>query len=161
MPEIGVQKVTLRPSLSVEQAVRDYRAQPSVEFAEPKAFGTPPYVSGEAALLWSALGTDTSNRVVRDLIEATSDNVGAWVAKGRVNVFDALRRTREAWVDFGYRGERHGTFEKPFNTGAQGISGVIPGTTLYIKAGSTAETARIAKALTIRAYGGTVTLGRN
>jgi thermitase len=120
-----------------------------------------PHVSGEAALLWSALGTGTSNRVIRDLIEATADQVGSWVARGRVNVFDALRRTRETWVDFRYRGERHGTFEKPFSTGVDGISGVVPGTTLYIKAGSTAETMRITRAMTIRAYGGAVILGRN
>lgn len=51
-----------------------------------------PHVAGLAGLLWSYVGGAT-NSVVRQRIENNCDNVGSWVAKGRINVYKALTNT--------------------------------------------------------------------
>lgn len=49
-----------------------------------------PHVAGLAGLLWDKLGTSTNVSMIRNKIETTSNNIGSWVAFGRVNVADAL-----------------------------------------------------------------------
>ena len=67
---------------------------------------------------------------------------------------------RGVYVDFDYTGGENGLFHLPFNTLFEGVNAVDAGRTLNIKAGSTSEKLVLAKAMTLRAYGGTVTLGR-
>jgi hypothetical protein len=64
------------------------------------------------------------------------------------------------WVDFAYSGSENGTFQKPYNTVAEGVSAVPAGGALIIKAGSSSETPTISKGMTIRSYGGAVSIGQ-
>lgn len=65
------------------------------------------------------------------------------------------------WVDFHYVGDlEDGSFEYPFNTFAEGADAVTPGAALRIKSGISSETARVTKAMSIRSFGGPVTIGR-
>jgi hypothetical protein len=65
-------------------------------------------------------------------------------------------------VDFNYGGFfQFGTYIFPYKTTAQGISAVDPGGTIAFKGpASSPETMTIAKAMTLRAVGGAVTIGR-
>ncbi len=49
-----------------------------------------PNVAGLAGLVWSHLGINATNQQVRERIENNTDNVGTFVAKGRVNAYKAL-----------------------------------------------------------------------
>lgn len=49
-----------------------------------------PAVAGLAGLLFSHLGAQTTNVIVRQRIEANCDPVGNWVVKGRINSYRAL-----------------------------------------------------------------------
>ena len=51
-------------------------------------------------------------------------------------------------------------FTKPYNTVAEGADAVTSGGHLRIKAGATAETVTITKAMTVHAYGGNVLIGQ-
>jgi len=66
------------------------------------------------------------------------------------------------WVDFNYTNStQNGTATQPYKTLSQGASAVAAGGTVAIKtAGSSSETLTINKAMTIRAVGGTATVGR-
>lgn len=64
------------------------------------------------------------------------------------------------WVDFYWKGCESGTFSCPFNTLGEGLNAVSYGGHLYVKSGTTPETASITKRMTIQAYGGPVTIGR-
>lgn len=66
----------------------------------------------------------------------------------------------ECWVDFNYTGIEEGTFSRPYNTYAEGVSAVSRGGTLHIKAGQSAETRSVSKPMTIRSYNGNATIGR-
>jgi len=68
----------------------------------------------------------------------------------------------ETWVDFNYAStpSMDGTFLFPFNTFGEGLNDVRPGGTLWIKTGTSPETASTAKPMTLRAYNGPVTIGR-
>lgn len=63
------------------------------------------------------------------------------------------------WVDFAYSGPEDGSFANPYNTVAEGVSYVPVGGVLMIKAGTSAETPTISKAMRIEAFGGAVTIG--
>lgn len=52
-----------------------------------------PAVAGLAGLLWSRLGGGATNSQVRNRIESTTDSVGTWLVKGRVNAQSALTGT--------------------------------------------------------------------
>ncbi len=67
--------------------------------------------------------------------------------------------TGVVWVDFAYVGDENGTFDQPYNTLWEAATYTVGGRTICIKAGSSAETLTITKALTLRACGGTVTIG--
>ncbi len=64
------------------------------------------------------------------------------------------------YVDFDHTGTQNGTFYYPFNTMYEATQ-ALGGDTLYIYAGETDETITITKALTLRAYGGTVVIGQS
>ena len=66
----------------------------------------------------------------------------------------------DTWVDFYYTFVEFGTFGLPFNTLNEGLNFVSYGGNLFIKSGTTPETAYINKRMTIQAYGGPVTIGR-
>jgi len=55
-----------------------------------------PFVAGLAGLLWSKLGKAGSNKKVRSAIENSCDNIGGWIAKGRINVARALSIAQKA-----------------------------------------------------------------
>ncbi|MHC4109996.1 MAG: M12 family metallo-peptidase [Planctomycetota bacterium] len=77
-----------------------------------------------------------------------------------------FRLTRfDIWVDFNHSYPEVGTFALPYNSVFEGVSAIVSGVGaselphLWVKAGSTSETVTISKAMTIRACGGTVTIG--
>lgn len=63
------------------------------------------------------------------------------------------------WVDFGHVGAEDGTPSNPYNTYQEGHNALDPGGLLKINAGSSAETPVMNKPMTVRAAGGTVTIG--
>ena len=65
----------------------------------------------------------------------------------------------DAWVDFAHVGLEFGTETLPFDTMAEGVDAAFPSQTVNLKAGSTSETIRITKPMTLQASGGTVTIG--
>lgn len=64
------------------------------------------------------------------------------------------------WVDFGYSGSETGSFWSPYNTLTEGINAVATGGVVTIKTGVTGGTWTLSKAMTLRAAGGTVTIGQ-
>ena len=68
------------------------------------------------------------------------------------------------WVDFTYNGTEDGTFDRPFNTLAEGIDNVNSGGEIIIKSGITNETFeginKITKPVTIKTYNGMTTIGQ-
>jgi len=84
---------------------------------------------------------------------ATINNSALTVSNFRESTTDVV------WVDFGAGGTENGGFDFPFNTVAEGDSALLSGGTLVIKAGSSSETIRFDKPMTIKAYGGKVTIG--
>lgn len=52
-----------------------------------------PHVAGLAGLLWAKQGAAATAATVRNAIEQNCDNVGTWVAYGRINVAKALGST--------------------------------------------------------------------
>ncbi len=106
---------------------------------------------------------------------------GSWVADARdqsqeynvcpttwcphhIDMYDFCERVTELappalWVDFNYQGVEEGTFDQPYNTLAEAVAVASSGETVAIKPGSSPETLTITKALTIVAFGGTVTIG--
>ena len=67
----------------------------------------------------------------------------------------------DTWVDFNWTGLLElGTFDFPYNTFAEGLTGVSRGGTLRVKAGHSPEAARVAKRMRIESHGGTAKVGR-
>ncbi len=73
----------------------------------------------------------------------------------------------EVWVQFGYAGVPRGTINSPWPTVGTGMSAVYGGAvtpiitpTLWIKAGTTAETPTFNKPMIVRACGGTAVIGQ-
>jgi hypothetical protein len=84
---------------------------------------------------------------------ATINNSSLTVSNFRESTTDVV------WVDFGAGGTENGGFDYPFNTVAEGDSALLSGGTLVIKAGSSSETIRFDKPMTVKAYGGKVRIG--
>lgn len=63
------------------------------------------------------------------------------------------------WVDFQWGGAEAGSQTQPFDTLGEGITTVVTGGTVNIKAGQSTETPRITKPLLLIAVGGTVRIG--
>jgi thermitase len=49
-----------------------------------------PHVAGLVGLIWGRMGLSTTNTLVRQRLELSCDNVGSWVARGRVNALKAM-----------------------------------------------------------------------
>jgi hypothetical protein len=64
------------------------------------------------------------------------------------------------WVHFSYIGTENGSFAQPFNTVTEGVSAVPVSTSLIFKAGASDWTGTVSKGMTMRAFGGPVTIGR-
>ena len=64
------------------------------------------------------------------------------------------------WVHFTYFGTENGSFAQPFNTVPEGVSAVPSGGNLIFKAGASNWTGTITKGMTMRAFGGAVTIGQ-
>lgn len=70
---------------------------------------------------------------------------------------------RGVYVDFNYTGlagAETGLFNQPFNTLNEGVTALDPGGTLSVKAGSSSTTLTWTKAMTVKTFGGPVTIGR-
>jgi Papain family cysteine protease len=70
---------------------------------------------------------------------------------------------RGVYVDFnytGFAGAGIGLFNQPFRTVGEGVSALNSGATLSIKAGSSSATPTLTKAMTVKAFGGPVIIGR-
>lgn len=69
------------------------------------------------------------------------------------------------WVDFSYAGipslPETGEFYAPFNTLSEAVSAAPSGCTIILKPGAVSEVVTVTKPLTLEAYSGPVTLGRN
>jgi C1A family cysteine protease len=96
------------------------------------------------------------------------DNGEAWIAYECSSIgFGANYVTyptgRGVYVDFnynGFAGGERGLFNQPFNTLQEGVNALDPGGTLSVKAGSTSTAITLAKAMTVKVFGGPVTIGR-
>lgn len=71
-----------------------------------------------------------------------------------------IRGDPGVWVDFSHVGEEDGSPARPFNTLDEGADAAPSGSRVLIRPGSSNETLTISKALTLEAYGGTVTIGQ-
>jgi hypothetical protein len=79
----------------------------------------------------------------------------------RPDLAAALLFALPTWVDCGYSGAyQDGTYMYPFNDLSRGLSFVAAAGTLNIVSGSCSWTGTINQPVTLRAYGGPVTLGR-
>ena len=63
------------------------------------------------------------------------------------------------WVHFSCVGVENGSFAQPFNTLPEGVSAVPVSTSLIFKSGSSNWTGTVSKAMTMRAFGGEVSIG--
>ncbi|MCK9462679.1 MAG: S8 family peptidase [Proteobacteria bacterium] len=97
-----------------------------------------PHVAGLAGLVWSAMGAGASNAAVREVIEKSCDPVGAWVAKGRINVRRAMELAAAAGASQG--GGSSGSSGASAGAGfAPGYHKIAQGSALGGKLGSLAK----------------------
>jgi hypothetical protein len=82
------------------------------------------------------------------------------VTTARINLERAIEMAIGTWVDFGYAGAEQGDVSHPFNTLAEAVLAAPDGGLVNIKAGSSPETITISKAVTLKAWYGTVTIGQ-
>jgi subtilase family serine protease len=84
-----------------------------------------------------------------------------WGTPNGSNLINALVNFGvDVWVQLGNSDPGDGTYDHPYNTLARGVNGVQPGRTIGIRApGFSSETMPISKPMTIRAVGGSVTIG--
>jgi subtilisin family serine protease len=112
-----------------------------------------PIAAGVAALIWT-LHPELTPDEVEALLKYGCEDIGALgvddvFGYGRINTYRSLRYKPDVYVDFTYSGTETGTFWQPYNTMAEGIAYVPTGGVLAIKAGASAETPTISKAMTI------------
>lgn len=113
-----------------------------------------PYVFYDGARTGVPIGDDGQSYNAMTIINKTS--VGETKRNSRFDV----------WVQFPFSGTELGTYGNPYNTIAEGLSRVDPGygaselPTLWIKNGSSAETAVLNKRMIVRPCGGSAILGR-
>ncbi|MCK4578784.1 MAG: S8 family serine peptidase, partial [Candidatus Marinimicrobia bacterium] len=130
-----------------------------------------PYAAGAAACLQEAAndirGFYLTPNGVQNLLTNTGDPITdpkVAITTPRVNLFMAVCGADNlncVWVDFNYSGMiEMGLFDLPYNTLAEAVDAAGVGKTIAIKAGSSPETITITKEVTLRACGGTVTIGQ-
>ena len=84
-----------------------------------------------------------------------TENIGP-----RPNLAEALPLALATWVNFSYAGLEEGTLLRPFDTLSEGLAFVPAGHTLQLRAGRTNWTGTISQRVTLRAWGGRVTIGQ-
>ena len=77
-----------------------------------------------------------------------------------IDAFAATLPTFETWVDFTHVGAQTGSFCQPYDTLTEIVDVANQGETIYIKTGESSETPTIAAPVRLRAYGGSVIVGR-
>jgi hypothetical protein len=114
---------------------------------------------------WSSTGVMTGNRPVTTDFSLNAFVLPGWfslaaIANGISS--DAVTFYNPVWVDFNYFGFlQMGTYYFPYHAASQGISAVDAGGTINFKGpASSPDTMTISKAMTLRAVGGAVTIGR-
>jgi subtilisin family serine protease len=126
-----------------------------------------PHVTGAVALLRQAFPYQASS-VILDHLRSTGKGVvdpRNGRVKPRIDLPAALHSLSEAitWVDFSYLGVELGTYPQPLNTFSEALSHVGTGGEIHIKGdtsvSSTAGAYTVDFPCTIRANGGTVTIG--
>jgi hypothetical protein len=134
--------------------------------------GATPIVAGACAALQghhksTGGGAVLSPDEIRDILRATGSPQldGTYPATQNIGPLPNLRAAMplvtepRRWVQFSYFGSEFGTFYMPFNTLSEGVAFVPNFGTLNVKAGASNWTGSLTKPMTIRAFGGTVTLG--
>lgn len=86
-----------------------------------------------------------------------TQNIGPRPNLGAAMQFVSGPRT---WVHFAYGGPEDGSFARPFNTVPEGVSAVQSFTSLFFKAGASNWTGSVSKAMTMRPFGGEVSIGQ-
>jgi hypothetical protein len=100
--------------------------------------------------------------------DCDDDRVNAGTINTNAASRENYRRPKfEVWCEFGaFHPIERGTFQNPWNTLAEGVAAIYGGgaplvqPTLWLKAGSTAETVVIDKRMTVRACGGSAVIGQ-
>ncbi len=93
------------------------------------------------------------------------DHGEAWVAYGCNSIgfgasYVRYPAGRGNWVDFGHTGPETGLFNQPFNTISEGTNTLNAHGTLSIKAGVSPGPVTLTSPMTIKSFGGPVTIGR-
>jgi hypothetical protein len=81
-------------------------------------------------------------------------------AEGADEITVEVQPNYDAWVDFSYIGIEEGSYDRPFNTFAEGVTEVYAGGVLHIKTGSSSETQRVSKPMRIESSGGMAHIGQ-
>ncbi|HVV73832.1 MAG TPA: S53 family peptidase [Verrucomicrobiae bacterium] len=144
-----------------EQAAKNQH--PAVGFLNPIVYSLGRGL-GYSSYFHDILSGNNTNSVVTNNFAAVAgyDLCTGWGTPAGTNFINAVEGLAGAvWVAFGNPDPGDGSYSRPFNTLVRGRDAVAPGGTVAIKGpGSTAETATITKALTLRGAGGMVTIGQ-
>ena len=116
------------------------------------------------AVFHDVISGANTNRVstTKYFAAAGYDLCTGWGTPSGTNLINALvNYAGGVWVAFGLSDPGDGSYVRPYNTMARGVSGVTSGGNVLIKApGSSPETMTITKPMTIRSVGGSSTVGR-
>lgn len=118
----------------------------------------PPDLRRTATTLWQSGVTTPALAFANGEITKTSIHVRPYDRDDGEITVDVLA-AEDTYVDFDWVGVENGSFPRPWNTLAEGIADASWGASLKVKPGSSAETALIAKPMTISAPLGTVRIG--
>jgi len=115
---------------------------------------------------WSSTGVQTGTNLVTTEftlppLETGGGTLSLVVTANGISS-DSVTIDGPVWVDFNYSpsSPQLGLYSAPFSTLAQGTDVVAQGGTISLKPGASSETPRIATAMTLKAVGGTVVIGR-
>ena len=122
------------------------------------------FSGGQQGLITAIISTNqvnvnTSQNVATTTMtfnRSATQNVGPRPNLGAAMQYVSGLRT---WVHFNYSGTENGSFVQPFNTVPEGVSAVPVSTSLIFKAGANNWTGTVNKGMTMRAFGGPVTIG--
>jgi subtilase family serine protease len=137
--------------------------QPSVGFLNPALYAIgrgPNYTQGFHDI---TVGNNTNVDSANLYFAAPGyDLCTGWGTPNGQNLISELMPYNGAvWVDFDYTGTQNGTYDAPYNTLSNGVSAVSRNGNLWIRtSGVSPETMTISKPMTIRAYNGYDTIGK-
>jgi len=144
-----------------EQSVA--QGQPTVGFLNPALYAIGQGPNYASCFHDITVGNDTNSSSPNLYFAASGyDLCTGWGTPTGQNMIDALvGMTKAVYVDFNYNGSPQlGTYDYPFQTLAQGTNAVTSGGTIIFKtAGSSPETMRISKPMTIISIGGQASVG--